>query len=106
MKLRKGDRVVVLAGRDKGRSGEITAVLPNRQKVVVGGVNVVKRHTKPSQKHPQGGILELTKPIPAAKVMMVDPQSGRPGRVGYRLNADGSKERVVKPSKQPKVTKV
>ena len=105
MKLRKGDRVVVLAGRDKGRVGEITAVIPKDQKVVVSGVNIAKRHTKPSQKHPQGGILELTRPINVSKLMAVDPQTGTPGRVGYRINQDGSKERVFKPSKQPKVTK-
>lgn len=105
MKLRKGDRVVVLSGRDKGKNGEITAVLPKQLKVVVGGVNVSKRHTKPSSKHPQGGILDLTKPISVSKVMAVDPQTGTPGRISYTINKDGSKERIFKPSKRPKVKK-
>ncbi len=105
MKLRKGDKVVVLAGKDKGKSGEITAVLPKSGKVVVTGINIAKRHTKPSSKFPQGGILELTKPIATSKVMAVDPQTGVPGRVGYRINPDGSKERVFKLSKRKKVKK-
>jgi large subunit ribosomal protein L24 len=105
MKLRKGDKVMVLSGRDKGRTGEVTAVLPKTNQVVVVGVNMVKRHTKPSQKHPQGGILELTKPITTSKVMMVDPQTGAPSRVGFRINKDGSKERVFKPSRYEKAKK-
>jgi large subunit ribosomal protein L24 len=105
MRLRKGDNVVVVTGKDKGKSGEITAILPKAGKVVVTGVNVVKRHTKPSSKQPQGGILELTKPIDASKVMAVDPQTGVPGRIGYRINPDGSKERIFKTSKRQKVKK-
>lgn len=105
MKLRKGDKVMVLSGRDKGKTGEISAVLPYASKVLVEGINVVKRHTKPSNKHPQGGILELTKPVDAAKVMAIDPNSGQPGRIGYRFAKDGSKERFFKPSKRQKVKK-
>ena len=105
MKLRKGDQVMVLAGKDKGKTGEVTLVIPKEGKVVVNGINVVKRHTKPSSKHPQGGILELTKPIDVSKVMAVDPQSGVPSRIGFRINQDGSKERVFKPSKYQKVKK-
>lgn len=105
MRLRKGDRVVVLSGRDRGKTGEITAVLPKDNKVVVSGVNIAKRHTKPSSKHPQGGILELTKPITVSKLMAVDPQTGTPSRIGYRINQDGSKERVFKPSRRPNVKK-
>lgn len=105
MKLRKGDRVVVLSGRDRGKTGEVTAVLPKDDKVVVAGINIAKRHTKPSTKHPQGGILELTKPITVSKLMAVDPQTGTPSRIGYRINKDGSKERVFKPSRRPNVKK-
>ncbi len=105
MKLRKGDTVMVLRGREKGRTGEVTAVLPQLGKVVVNGINVVKRHTKPSAKHPQGGILEKPKPIDVAKVMAVDPNTGKPGRIGYTITKDGSKERVFKPSKYGKVKK-
>ena len=105
MKLRKGDKVFVITGKDKGKTGSVSAVLPREDKVVVDGVNVVKRHTKPSQKHPQGGILEITKPIAVSKVMAVDPDTGAPSRIGYRINQDGSKERVFKPSKYKKVKK-
>jgi len=105
MRLRKGDRVIVLSGRDRGRTGEITAVLPSAKKVVVGGINIAKRHTKPSSKHPQGGILELNKPMDVSKLMAVDPQTGKPGRISYRINKDGSKERVFKPSRRAAVKK-
>ncbi len=105
MKLRKGDRVMVLSGRDKGRTGEVTAVLPKQEQVVVSGINVSKRHTKPSQKHPQGGILDLIKPISVSKLMVIDPQTGAPSRIGLRINQDGSKERVFKPSRYEKVKK-
>ncbi|HUC86921.1 MAG TPA: 50S ribosomal protein L24 [Candidatus Saccharimonadales bacterium] len=105
MKLRKGDKVMVLSGRDKGRTGEITAVLPKEDKVVVSGINVAKRHTKPSAKHPQGGILELTKPIGIAKVMAINPDTGVPGRISYKFTPDGSKERVFKPSRYQKAKK-
>jgi len=98
MKLRKEDKVVVIAGRDKGKTGAVTRVLPQTNQVVVEGVNLVKRHTKPSQKQPRGGILEITKPIDASKVMVLDPHSGKPARVGFQTKADGSKERIFKVS--------
>jgi len=103
MKLRKGDKVLVLAGRDKGKTGEVTAVLPKEDKVIVNGVNIAKRHTKPSSKVPQGGILEIVKPISTSKVMAIDPQTGKPSRIGYRLTKDGAKERVFKASRYEKV---
>src|SRR5260221_310796 len=98
MKLRKEDKVMVIAGRDKGKTGSITRVLPQTGQVVVEGVNIVKRHTKPSQKQPRGGILEITKPIDASKVMALDPQSGKPARIGYEIKPDGTKERILKVS--------
>lgn len=98
MKLRRDDKVVVITGRDKGKTGAILAVLPKENKVVVENINVVKRHTKPSQKQPRGGILEITKPIDAAKVMVLDPHSGKPARIGYEIKPDGSKERIFKVS--------
>ncbi|HEY2004755.1 MAG TPA: 50S ribosomal protein L24 [Candidatus Saccharimonadia bacterium] len=98
MKLRRDDKVVVITGRDKGKTGTILAVLPQENKVVVENINVVKRHTKPSQKQPRGGILEITKPIDISKVMVLDPHSGKPARVGYEIKPDGSKERVFKVS--------
>ena len=98
MKLRKQDKVIVITGRDKGKTGVITAVLPELNMVVVENINVVKRHTKPSNKQPRGGILDVTKPINASKVMIVDPASGKPARIRYEIKADGSKERVFKVS--------
>ena len=98
MKLRKGDKVIVRAGRDLGKSGEITRVLPRSAEVVVEGLNVAKRHTKPSNKHPKGGILEITKPVPAGKVALVCPQCKQPTRVGYQLNK-ASKERICRKCK-------
>ena len=105
MKLKREDKVIVIAGRDKGKTGTISAVLPRVNQVVVEGVNVVKRHTKPSQKQPRGGILEVTKPIDAAKVMVLDPQTGKPARVGYAIKADGTKERIFKVSRNHEAKK-
>lgn len=108
MKLRKDDKVVVITGRDKGKTGKVTAVLPQTGMVVVENINVVKRHTKPSNKQPRGGILDITKPIHASKVMVLDPGSGKPARIGYEIKPDGSKERIFKVSRHaesPKASK-
>lgn len=98
---------MVTTGRDKGKTGEVVAVLPQKNQVVIEGVNIAKRHTKPSQKQPKGGIVELTKPLDASKVMVLDPSSGKPARVGYKLAAKGKKERVFKVSsfKNTKIAK-
>lgn len=98
MKLQLKDKVMVIAGRDKGKTGTVVAVLPKANQVVVEGVGVAKRHTKPSQQNPKGGIVELTKPIDASKVMAIDPSTGRPARIGYKQTAKGKKERVFKVS--------
>lgn len=98
MKLRKDDKVVVILGKDRGKTGTVLAVLPRENKVVVENINVVKRHTKPSQKLPRGGILDVTKPIDVSKLMVLDPSSGKPARVGYAIKADGTKERIFKVS--------
>jgi large subunit ribosomal protein L24 len=102
MKLKRDDNVMVMAGRDKGKTGRILAVIPSDGKVLVEGVNIAKRHTKPSDKHPRGGIIELTKPIDVSKVMVIDPETKLPARIGYKFNADGSKERFFKVSPQRK----
>ncbi len=99
MKILKKDKVMVIAGRDKGKIGEVMLVLPALSQIVVEGVNIVKRHTKPSQAQPKGGILEINKPIHASKVMVIDPVTNKPARVGYKLQAQGKKQRIFKVSK-------
>ncbi|HSX15048.1 MAG TPA: 50S ribosomal protein L24 [Candidatus Saccharimonadales bacterium] len=94
MKLKKSDKIMVLAGKDKGKTGEITRVLPANHQIVVEGINIVKRHTKPSNKNPRGGILEITRPMPDGKVALVCPSCKKPTRIGYSLGK--TKERICK----------
>ncbi|HEX7633565.1 MAG TPA: 50S ribosomal protein L24 [Candidatus Saccharimonadales bacterium] len=96
MRLKKGDTVVVRAGKDAGKTGKVTAVHPKENKVTVEGINVVKKHVKPNQQNPQGAIVELTKPVWVSKVSIVEPTSKKPSRIGFKLNADGTKTRVFK----------
>jgi large subunit ribosomal protein L24 len=98
MKLRLKDKVMMTVGRDKGKTGEVVKVLPKENQVVVEGINIVKRATKPSNKHPRGGILEITKPVNVSKVMAIDPTSGKPARIAYAVGKDGTKERIFKVS--------
>ena len=86
-KIRKGDRVVVLAGRDKGRQGAVLKVFPKDERVLVEGLNIVHRHTKPSQGDPQGGIKNKEAPIHVSNVAIVD-SKGKPTRVGFRMDGD------------------
>jgi len=95
-RIRKGDTVTVLAGRDKGRRGEILRVLPKEDRVVVSGVNMVKRHRKPSQMSP-GGIDEFAAPIHVSNVAHVDPETDKPTRIGFKFE-DGRKVRYAKRS--------
>jgi large subunit ribosomal protein L24 len=95
MKVRKGDRVVVLSGKDKGKEGEVIHAYPKSGKVTVERVNVVKRHRKPSRAMEQGGIIEEERPIDASNVALID-TDGKPTRVGYRIKPDGTKVRVSK----------
>jgi large subunit ribosomal protein L24 len=96
-KIKKGDRVVVLTGKDKGRKGQVIKVLPKDDRVVVAGVNMVKRHTRPSQADPQGGIRNKDASLHISNVAFVDPKSGEPTRVGFRVE-DGKKVRIAKKS--------
>lgn len=98
MKLKREDKVIVILGKDKGKTGLVKAVLPAENKVVVENINVFKRHTKPSSKVPRGGILEITKPIDVSKLMVIDPASGKPARIAYVIKDDGTKERIFKVS--------
>lgn len=96
-KIKKGDKVVILAGRDKGKTGEVVKVLPADNKVVVSGVNVVKRHQRPTQTD-QGGIKEKEAAIHVSNVALADPKTGEPTRVGFKTLDDGRKVRVAKSS--------
>jgi large subunit ribosomal protein L24 len=93
-KIRKGDRVVVLTGKDKGRQGSVLKVLPKESRVVVEGLNMVQRHTRPSQGDPQGGIKNKEAPLHVSNVAVVD-SKGKPTRVGFRIDGD-KKVRVAK----------
>ena len=93
-KIKKGDTVVVLAGKDKGRKGEVTRVIPKDDKVVVSGINVHARHRKPSQVNPQGGIERKEAPLHISNVALADPKSGDPTRVRFEVR-DGKKVRVA-----------
>ncbi len=96
-KIKKGDRVAVVTGRDRGKQGEVLRVLRADERVIVQGVNIVKRHTRPSAAHP-GGIVEKEGAIHISNVAHLDPSTSRPTRVGYKFLDDGRKVRVAKRS--------
>jgi large subunit ribosomal protein L24 len=94
LKVRKGDRVRVLSGKDRGKEGTVIRALPSEGKVIVSGVNTAKRHQKPTRMTNSGGIIEKDMPIDASNVAVIDPSDGKPTRVGYRFDGDGTKVRV------------
>ncbi|MDO5386840.1 MAG: 50S ribosomal protein L24 [Pseudomonadota bacterium] len=96
LKIKKGDQVIVLSGDDKGKTGEVVKAMPKEGKVVVQGVNLVKRHTKPSQTTP-GGIVTKEAPISVSNVAIVDPKSNKASKIGYK-EVDGKKVRVARKS--------
>lgn len=96
LKIKKGDQVIVLSGDDKGKTGEVVKAMPKEGKVVVQGVNLVKRHTKPSQTNP-GGIVTKEAPINVSNVAIVDPKTNKASKIGYK-NVDGKKVRVARKS--------
>lgn len=96
MNVRRGDKVVVITGKDVGKRGKIIEAIPDRNKVIVEGVNVVKRHSRPTRKLPQGGIQEKEAPIDASNVMLLCGRCHKPTRVGWRNLDDGTKVRVCK----------
>jgi large subunit ribosomal protein L24 len=98
MRLKKGDTVMVRSGKYKGKIGKVMQVHPKDNKVTVEGGNVVKRHNKPTQQRPQGGIQELTKPIWVSKVGLLDNVAKKPSRIGFKTDAKGNKIRVLKTS--------
>lgn len=97
LKIKRGDTVVVVSGKEKGKRGEVERVIPDKSRVVVGGVNVRTRHARPSQNN-QEGLYTFAAPMHVSNVMLVDPDSGLPTRVGYRFTDSGEKVRVSKKS--------
>jgi large subunit ribosomal protein L24 len=94
-KIRKGDKVVVLSGKDKGKTGEVVRSMPKDMKVVVSGVNLATRHRKPSQGNPQGGLERREAPLHVSKVAIADPKTGKATRVRFETGKDGKKVRVA-----------
>jgi large subunit ribosomal protein L24 len=98
IRLKKGDTVIVRVGKYKGQTGKVLATHPSENKVTVEGINIVKKHVKPNRAYPQGGIIEMTKPIWVSKVAIQDPSTKKASRIGYQVAKDGSKTRVFKQS--------
>lgn len=88
MKIKKDDTVVIIAGNDIGKTGKVLKVFPKKNRVIIEGVNIRKRHTKPNQQYPNGGIVEKEMPIDASNVMIVDPKTNEPTRIGKKLIID------------------
>lgn len=99
--VKKGDTVIVITGKDKGKKGRVLQVLPKDGKVLVEGVNLVKKHTRPSQANPQGGIVNQEAPIHSSNVMLTDPKTGEATRVGHLIQKNGKKVRIAKKSGEP-----
>jgi large subunit ribosomal protein L24 len=95
LRIKKGDRIRVLTGKDRGKEGNVTRVIPKGSKVIVDGVNVAKKHQKATRSTMQGGIIDRDMPLDASNVAVLCPK-GHPTRVGYKFNSDGSKTRVCK----------
>jgi len=97
MKIKKNDMVMVIAGNDRGKTGKVLKVFPKKSRIIIEGINIRKRHTKPNQKNPQGGILEKEASIHISNVMMLDPKSNEPTRLGAQIILDeksGKKKRA------------
>jgi large subunit ribosomal protein L24 len=94
LRIRKGDTVRVMRGEDKGKEGKVLRVFPKTNRIVVEGINIVKRHRRARSAEDQGGIVKFEAPIAASNVMLLDPKSGAPTRVRYKIDKDGTKERV------------
>ncbi|MBL7133352.1 MAG: 50S ribosomal protein L24 [Phycisphaerae bacterium] len=98
--VKKGDVVAVITGDDRGKTGEVIRVFARDRKVLVQGVNRVYRHLRPSRRHPHGGRIQKEMPISISNVLPIDPKTNQPTRVGFKINEDGSKERVARKSGQ------
>lgn len=98
--IKKGDNVYVLAGEDRGKTGRVLSVQANKYRAIVEGVNFVTKATKPTAKHPQGGLVKMEAPVHLSNLALVDPKTGKPTRVGYRKNDEGKSVRYSKKSGQ------
>ncbi|MCK4559491.1 MAG: 50S ribosomal protein L24 [Calditrichia bacterium] len=98
MHVVKNDTVKILTGKYSGKTGKVLKVFPDQNRLIVEGVNIIKKHTKPSQKNPQGGIIEKESTIHVSNVMVIDPKTNEPTRVGYKFLEDGTKVRISKKS--------
>ena len=96
IRLKKGDTVVVRSGKYKGKTGKVLATHPSENKVTVENINMFKKHVKPNRQYPQGGIIEMTRPIDVSKVGILEPTSKKPSRIGFKVDKDGKKTRVFK----------
>ncbi|MBM7569393.1 MULTISPECIES: 50S ribosomal protein L24 [Paenibacillus] len=96
--VKKDDTVMVITGKDKGKKGRVIAAYPRQNRVLIEGVNMVKKHTRPSQANPQGGIIEQEAAIHVSNVMHIDPKSGKVTRIGYKVLDNGKKVRIAKKS--------
>lgn len=101
IRIKRGDRVKVISGNHRGQEGTVVKVDREKGRVVIGGVNIRKRHVKPSATDPEGGIVNFEAPIHVSNVMLIDPASGEPSRIRMQINADGSKERISVRSGRP-----
>ena len=98
VKIRRGDTVAVLTGKERGKRGKVLRVMPDASRILVEHVNMIKKHQRPTQKLRQGGIIEREGPIHLSNVMLLDPTSGKPTRIGMRALSDGKKARVARKS--------
>lgn len=107
-KIKKGDKITVISGKDKGRTGVVKKVILNEGKVIIEKINLVKKHVKPMGKGKPGGIIEMEKPLQASKVMVICPQCGKKTKIGYQLDKNGNKYRICRKCQslvdQPNIT--
>jgi large subunit ribosomal protein L24 len=96
LKIKKGDKVLVIAGRDRGKKGKVEKIIKDKQKVVVAGVNILKKHTKPSAKNRQGGIIEFAAPLAISNVILLCPKCNKPSKINYKFLKNNQKIRVCK----------
>jgi large subunit ribosomal protein L24 len=100
LRIKKNDTALVLTGKNKGKSGRVLSVTPSEDQIIIEGVNVIKRHMKPSKKYAQGGIIEKEAPVHLSKVMLVCPKCSKPTRIGNTIPGDGKKLRICKKCKE------